>query len=118
MMIVYSEKHTENSEEMTRILQSEVLRFASRHGIPYRFMTDSKAIQDSIAMIASRVASLSESVVIDNDMIRMNKEEEDFKTAMENMGVVERNLRKTKKQGYEKRGAKHDKNRKSNQEGK
>ena len=96
MMIVLSKKHTEVSEEMKRRLICAIWDYAEENGISYRFIMDSQAIQESIERISSRVATLSESVVIDKDLIRMRKESDDFKTAMENMSEVDRKLIKPK----------------------
>ena len=113
MMIVRSKKYTENRQEMEGILHSKILRFASKMGIPPYFVMDSKIIQDSIASISSRVADLSESVVIDKHQIKMEKESEEFKkdieqdeikTAMESMAKVDRKLRKPEKTHTHKSG--------------
>lgn len=97
MMIVMSKKHTEISNEMERRLTCEIWNYVEENGIQHRFIQDSKAIQEAIATIASRVATLSETVIIDKDLIRMQKETDKFKNAMQNMGEVDRKLRNPKK---------------------
>jgi hypothetical protein len=97
MMIAHSEKYSEVYREMERRLICAIWEYGEENGIEHRFMLDSKSIHNSIATIASRVAQLSESVVINKDLIRMQKESKKFETAMKNMSKVDRKLRKSTK---------------------
>lgn len=114
MMIALSKEYTRVYDKVKGEVLRAVWECTDELGIPYQFLLDSQAIQESIGTISSRIANLHGSVRIDKDLIRMTKETEKFKQDIEfEEDMLERKSIKSKKKGASKSATPKD-----NKEGK
>lgn len=74
MLIVMSKEWSRASSEIESILKSQVLQFANEEGIPFIFVTDSKAIQESIETIAHKFGDFVDHLKKDNNKVKEWKE--------------------------------------------
>ena len=74
MLIVMSEEWSRVSNEIESILKSQVLQIANEEGIPFVFVTDSKAIQESIEMIAHKFGDFVDHLKKDENKVEEWKE--------------------------------------------
>lgn len=85
MMIAIPKKQTETAEEMKRRLMAEILTYGNEIGIPYHFLSDSKAINEGIEDISNRIGHLVMSIKLDQNLIELAK-----KTKEEHDKLMER----------------------------
>lgn len=68
VVMVMSKRWSKAKEEVKRILQSELLKWAFKEKLKSQFVSDSKAIQDSVDDISTRLADLLETTRLEPEL--------------------------------------------------